>query len=264
MRSVRPRVILLMVGLVVIGASFRGRWLNPLLDAGRVAAEPAERAVGRTGDSIRGVVSSIARVATLSERVRTFENELARAVAENAGLRSIAEENKRLRETLALLPRLPSKVTLAEVIGPSTDGASTAVRINRGTRDGIAARAPVIAADGVAVGLVRDVLPNSATVDLLSSGRVRIAARDLATGAEGIVRGLRGLDVVIEDVPRTAELRAGDRLVTTGLDGAFPPHLFVGTVRSVRAPEYAIFQEGSVQLPLDPASLRLVAVIVGS
>ncbi|TSC64453.1 MAG: rod shape-determining protein MreC [Parcubacteria group bacterium Gr01-1014_106] len=190
-----------------------------------------------------------------------MNEEIARLRAEHAHSASIEQENVKLREALQALPRTGVRVVVADVSGISTDGASAVLRINRGARDGIDADAAVVAVDGVAVGRVSSVQASTATVELLSGGNIRVAARDLETNAEGIVRGVRGLDIIFEGVPRTQSLRVGDRLVTTGLDGYFPPHLFLGTLASVRAPENAIFQEASVQLPLDLHRLTLVAVV---
>ena len=126
----------------------------------------------------------------------------------------------------------------------------------------VASTDSVAPADGVVVGRVSSVQMTSATIELLTGGKVRAAARTLDTGAEGIVRGVRGLDVVFDGVPRTQTLRVGDRLVTNGIDGRFQPHMLIGTIVSVRAPENAIFQEASVQLPLDLHRLKVVAVLL--
>lgn len=261
MRRIRATVLLGLVTALVALLVFRTNLLAPLFDAGRASGAPVERTLGRTGSTIGGTLTAFVRVGTLTARVRELEAALAQATAEAARLESLQEENAHLRTALDLRARVPLPLVMAEVTGPSTDGVSVAVRINRGADDGIQPRAPVLSADGIVVGRVRAVVANTATVDLLTGGQFRVTVRDLATRAQGVVRGVRGLDVVVEGVPRTEALRVGDRLVTTGIDGVFPPHLLVGTVRTVRAPEHAIFQEGSVQLPLDPRRLSLVAVI---
>lgn len=263
MRVVRARTLLGLVALVLLLVSIRAGWVSDVRGVSRAVTGPVERAAGRSGETIGGVLASVLSVTRLTERVRALELELANAAADRAREESIAQENDRLRAELGLLPRERFSLLSADVIGPTTDGLSDAVRINRGSTNGIPLGAPVIVADGVVVGRVSDVAASGATIDLVTSGRVRVTVRDLATKAEGIVRGVRGLDVTIEGVPRTETLRVGDRLVTTGIDGVFPPHLFVGTIKTVRAPEHAIFQEGTVQPPLDLHRLRTVAVIIG-
>lgn len=261
MRRVWSRTSLSAIGIALVILAFRAGWLNTPLGFARTVFAPIERAFSVTGSAAGGVLWSLLRVGTLTRRIRGLEEEVARLRGEQARSASVEQENAELRRALDVLPRTGLQHVVADVTGISTDGASAVLRINRGANDHIAADAAVIAADGVAVGRVSSVQASTATVELLSGGNIRVAARDLETNAEGIVRGVRGLDIIVEGVPRTQTLRVGDRLVTTGLDGYFPPHLLLGTIVSVRAPENAIFQEGSVQLPLDLHQLKIVAVV---
>lgn len=263
MRRVWSRTLLGAIGIALLVVAFRAGWLNAPLGVARMAFAPVERAVSGAGSATGGVLWSFFRVGTLTRKIRGLEEEVVRLRAEQARGASVEQENAELRRALEALPRTGLKHVVADVTGISTDGASAVLRINRGANDHIAADAAVIAADGVAVGRVSSVQASTATVELLSGGNIRIAARDLETNAEGIVHGVRGLDIIFEGVPRTQTLRVGDRLATTGLDGYFPPHLLLGTIVSVRAPENAIFQEGSVQLPLDLHRLKIVAVVRG-
>ena len=258
----RSRVFIGAAGVALLFFLLRSGWLNEPLGMARRGLGPVEHSLASAGETVGGVVWSFLRVGTFSRRVRTLEDEVARLRAEQARGKSLEQENEELRRALNLLPRARFRHVTAAVTGSSTDGASTVVRINRGANDRIPAEAAVIAADGVVVGRVSSVQMTSATIELLTGGKVRAAARTLDTGAEGIVRGVRGLDVVFDGVPRTQTLRVGDRLVTTGIDGRFPPHLLIGTIVSVRAPENAIFQEASVQLPLDLHGLKVVAVLL--
>lgn len=264
MRRVRSKVALA-IGVLVVGiVALRSGWLAAPRNLARSGLAPVERAASESGEAVLKSLGSFLKIGTLTTRVRHLEKELAGARAEIARLENIREENQRLRAALALLPRSEFRLAVADVVGPSTDGVSSALRINRGARDGITQGSPVIAENGILIGRVQEANLTGATVDLLSGGRVRVSVRAVGTGAEGVVRGLRGLDVIVEGVPRTDELREGDRLVSSGIDGAFPPHLLIGTVQSVRSPDPAIFQEASVKLPLDLHRLKIVAVIIGN
>lgn len=251
---------LLVLGLFLL-LSFQNGLREWVWGLGQSIVNPVAWSLGRSGEVIGGRISSFVRISGLSERVRSLEVEAAKLESAKARLESVAAENAELRSALRLLPTDRFTLVPADVVGPATDDVTSAIRINRGSADGMVEGAPVIAADGVVVGRLASVSPRSATVDLLTGGRIRVTARALGTGAEGIVRGIRGLDVTFESVPRTKELKPQDRLVTTGTDGVFPAHLLIGTVKAVSPSENAIYQTGSVQLPLDLHRLRIVAVI---
>lgn len=259
----RRRAFVFFVFATIAGFLFaleRGWFMGPI-DLARVGVSAFVRPIAESTERIAHAFLSILRVSQLSERVRSLEEALAAATTEASRLQSTARENEELRAALQLSRRAAGIIVAAEVLGPATDGVSGAFRINRGMRHGIRRDHAVLSTVGTVIGRVSETLELTATVDPIVGGEVLIAARDVNTGAEGVVRGLRGLDVIIEAVPRTDTIRAGDRLVTTGLDGVFPPHLFIGTISAVRSPEHAVFQEASVQLPLNIHRLGIVGVI---
>lgn len=227
-------------------------------------ARPFDAVTDGVVSRVTSVLQSFLRIAQLARRTKALEVEVAGLRAEEARAESVARENADLRRALDLRPSTPYNVVAADVTGSTTDGATDALRINRGTRHGVARNAPVLAPGGVIVGRVRDAGWTDATVDLLAGGAVRVGVRALSTGAEGVVRGTRGLEAILEGVPRTQELKTGDTLVSTGIDGAFPPHLLVGTIGEIRAPENAVFQEAGVRFPVNARALRIVEILTGS
>lgn len=253
---------LLVVGLLLLTLGSRAVRLP--LSALRTIVRPVERLFTTTASGAGSVLTSFVHIAGLAKRVYRLEDDVSRLRGEVARRESVDQENRELRRTLDLLPASSHRLVTAEVVGVTTDGVTTALRINRGSRHGIERLDPVTAPGGSVVGRVRSVNWLDAVVELPADGAFRVAVRTIGTGAEGVVRGVRGLDVTLEGVPRTQELRSGDQLVTTGLDGVFPPHLFVGTVEAVRTSEQDIFQEARVQLPQNPRAVRFVTVIAGT
>lgn len=248
-----------MVVVLVFGARALGTPVSLL----RSLIRPVETVIGTVSRGVSETAVSLTRIGTLARRVRELETEIARLEGEVGRQASVEQENGDLRRALDLLPASPYQLVAAEVVGVTTDGVSTSLRLNKGTRQGVALNDPVIAPGGSVIGRVRDVQWGDALVELPTENTFRIAARALSTGAEGVVRGVRGLEVILEGVPRTQELRVGDQLVTTGLDGTFPPHLLIGTVESIKTVENAIFQEARVRLPISPRGVRMVAVVTG-
>ncbi|GBD30461.1 Cell shape-determining protein MreC [bacterium HR32] len=78
----------------------------------------------------------------------------------------------------------------------------------------------------------------------------------------GLVEG-QGTEVLrLRYLSRSAVLREGDVLVSSGLGGVFPRGLVVGTVVSVSRPVGALFQEAQVRPAADLSRLEEVLVIV--
>lgn len=225
------------------------------------AVAPITGGVSSLGEAALGFVRSFFRIGTLSRAVRILEEENARLRSSTARLHSLEEENARLREQLQLLPRARYQLVSADVVGRSTDGISETFIINRGTNDGLQSGMPVIVSGGIVVGSVRSVQTHTASVALLTDSSFRAAGETLGTRAEGLVHGVRGIEIVMDTIPRTSEVRVGDSVVTTGTDGLFPPHLLLGTIHAVSAPENEIFQTAQLVPAVQLRQLRVVSII---
>jgi hypothetical protein len=80
--------------------------------------------------------------------------------------------------------------------------------------------------------------------------------------ARGIVRG-RGEDEVcsVDHLVRTADVQVGDVMVTSGVGGALPPGLRVGTVVIATAPNVGVFREAELEPVVEFESLEEVLIV---
>lgn len=247
--------------LMVFVAFWRG-WLGPVESGVLSFLAPVTRALSTAGREMIGVVGSFARIGTLGRTVRILQEENARLQSLVARLEGVEEENAVLREQLKLLPRASFRLVTADVIGRSTDGVTEALIINRGTNDNVDAGMPAIVNEGIVVGRVQKAERSSATVVLLADPSFRVAGETLGTKAQGLVRGARGLEIIMDTIPQTSEVKVGDRVITTGTDGIFPPNLLIGTIRSVDAPGNDIFQSATITPLVNLHRARIVSVIL--
>jgi rod shape-determining protein MreC len=88
-----------------------------------------------------------------------------------------------------------------------------------------------------------------------------------STGAKGVLRGV-GADnrysCRIEWMGRSAEVKVGDLVVTSGLGGVFPADLPVGTVRKVDKTEVDLYQQVEVMPAVDFGRLSAVVVLLSA
>lgn len=155
------------------------------------------------------------------------------AQAQRAGqVEQLLLENNRLRALLQLKERLPVPSQAAQVLYDATDPYGRRVVIDKGQLQGIQVGSPVMDEAGV-LGQVTRVYPLMSEVTLLTDGDQVTPVVNTRTGVRTIVyghyaQGHSGLElryVVADD-----DLRAGDLLATSGLDGVYPPGLPVAVV----------------------------------
>lgn len=216
------------------------------------------RSVGGVGDRYLFLVDA----AEENERLRSDQRRLEAVEAELAELR---QENDRLRELVRMRTRLERESVAAAVVGRSTAGRYRALRIDRGSRDGVGAGQAVVAAEG-AVGIVLRTSAEYADVLLLTDPLAAAGAIVQGTRLRGVASGDGGRALVLGFVSRSdqADVRAGDRVVTSGEDGVFPPALPIGTVLAVGAAQTGLFLEVEIEPAAPLERIEEVLVLVGT
>jgi len=149
-------------------------------------------------------------------------------------LASLTTENTLLRELQEASRDVQGQVMTAEIINVSNDPGSRRVLINRGAHNGIEEGQAVLDAHGI-MGQVVEVLPFTSWVLLIIDSRHGTPVQVNRNGERAIARGSRtstGLE--LEFVPDTADIVAGDLLVSSGLGQRFPKGYPVAEVSDVR------------------------------
>jgi rod shape-determining protein MreC len=144
-------------------------------------------------------------------------------------------ENARLRALLDLRARAGSQALTADVLYDAADPFSRKVVISRGQMHGVQAGMAVIDEFGV-LGQVTRVYPMVSEVNLLTDRDLAIPVLNLRTGERYLAYGQSGTgqsSMELRFTPNSADLKVGDELATSGVDGVYPPGLAVGQVRMV-------------------------------
>ncbi|MHB1580280.1 MAG: rod shape-determining protein MreC [Acidithiobacillus sp.] len=172
------------------------------------------------------------RAALASENVR-LRAELIRAQPKLLEADILRNENRQLLALLDSIPQPPGKVAVAQVIAQNFSPGSQLLVVNMGARAGIFVGQPVLATGGVA-GQVVSVSPMSSEVALLSDLDSSIPVQPADSDTPLLVDGRGDIDsLAVPFQPRNTSLKVGDRLVTSGLGGRYPPGLNVGTISAV-------------------------------
>ena len=124
---------------------------------------------------------------------------------------------------------------VAEVLYESREPYSRKVVIDRGLQHGLLAGQPVIDARGV-IGQVTRALPLSSEVTLLTDRKSAIPVRIVRTDQRMIAFGGAEPGMLeLRFLSGSSDLREGDELVTSGLDGVYPAGMPVGTTLDVKS-----------------------------
>ena len=194
-----------------------------LLPVQRVLAVPVEMWQGGA-DYLRGLQQARAETAEMQRRMAAVAERAARS-------EQLAQENARLRALLELRPAVSVRSFPAEVMYEASDPYSRKVFIDRGVAHGVQPGSPVINETGV-LGQVTQVYPLSAEVTLLADKDAAIPVLNTRTQQRGAAFGAGGT-MELRYTSANADVKVGDELHTSGLDGIYPPGLPVARVTQV-------------------------------
>ncbi|MBB5506860.1 rod shape-determining protein MreC [Paraburkholderia atlantica] len=191
---------------------------------------PLQRAALVPRDIFMGAADLAVTSATLrNENAKLREKDLQLSQQANTAA-SLAAENSHLRALMQLSQQLTTQSLPAEIQYDTRDPFTQKVVIGRGAQQGIQNGSPVVDEDGV-IGQVTRVFPLQAEVTLLTDKDQAVPVEILRTGLRSVIYGTpKGDTLDLRFVPISADVQTGDELVTSGLDGVYPPGLPVAKV----------------------------------
>lgn len=196
--------------------------------------------------------------AELKKSVSTFEG-LANQLEE------LKHENNRLREMLDFKERSSHTLIPAKVVARDPSDWFNIIVIDKGYKDGVSKDMAIITGEGL-VGNVYSVSPYASKVLLLTDSRRAVSgivqnSRDM--GIIGFVEGSvehPGYCRMI-NIPREADIKTGDVIVSSGLGGVFPPGFVIGNVIEVGQDEYGLLKSALIEPAVNFSRLEEVFVV---
>jgi rod shape-determining protein MreC len=142
-------------------------------------------------------------------------------------------ENKELKSLLRLTPRLSDKYIGAEIVAVNAADFARQVVVNQGKNSGVYVGQPVLDAYGI-IGQVVMVDAFFSRVMLVTDSKSAIPVIDTRNGMRTMAIGSGDPDVLeLAHLSDTADIKAGDILVTSGIGVKLPPGYAVGVVSKV-------------------------------
>ncbi|MEI8352382.1 MAG: rod shape-determining protein MreC [bacterium] len=235
---------------------------------------------GSVTRALSGLHRTSAAVGNMADMVRERDELEREAIALRAQVRrldSVSRENAELRDLLAFKQQPGLRTVACEVIARD-DGCGwwQTLRLDKGHEEGIAENMPVITPDGM-VGRTTEVSAKTCDVLLISDRSFKASVRFEQEGSFGILHGggvsLQGTHSTgvlcvpspfqADYIRKDLEIKPGERVVTSGLGGVFPPGLMVGRVIRMIPDETGLYQHAEVEPAADLARLRQVLVVTG-
>jgi rod shape-determining protein MreC len=218
----------LSIALMILDARYR--YLEPARQAISVVLYPLQQVAAAPG----ALVGRIAEF-FVSQETTQAENERLRKETLQQGallhdLETLTRENDELRALLQAKSRVKMSSLMAEVLYSARDPFSRKFIVDKGISDEVQAGVAVVDDAGV-IGQVTRVYPFLSEVTLITDKNQAVPVQILRSGLRAIVFGNgREGTLDLRFMPVNADIRVGDTLVTSGIDGVYPAGLPVARV----------------------------------
>ncbi len=229
------------------------------------AAPPRQVSIARTAwlvvlTPIQEAFAFIPSYFNLNSENRRLRQKLVQMQLQTANAGELGFENQRLRALLSLKDRKQYTYIPAEVIGRNTDQGLNTLIIDVGHSDQVRKYMTVVIEDGV-LGRIIEVGLTSSFVQLLTDRNSRVSGLVQRSREQGIVRYQR--NTLSMQLPMQADVRLGDRIVTSGLGETFRAGLPVGKISQIALGDRNLFKRVTITPAAELSRLEEVFVIAG-
>jgi rod shape-determining protein MreC len=237
----------LTAALILMVADHRGGYLDKLRHWAGLFAAPAylvASSPARLAESLHDTFSTRATLAGENEALR---EQLLVGNARIARLEAVQLENQRLRALLGGTRGLRLSVQLASLVDIDLDPFRHRILLDAGSGRGVREGLAVIDGSGV-VGQIVAVTPGNSTAMLLSDPSHAVPVQVVRSGLRTIAYGTGRIDqLLLPNIPLSADVKVGDALITSGLGGTFPAGFPVGRITELSPDETRLFVVATAQ-----------------
>jgi rod shape-determining protein MreC len=219
--------------LILISANVSSKRGVPLLEEfifGAVA-EVQRVATGGIGEA-RGFWQNYVNLRQISRDNEALKQRVSQLEVSLQRERALAGQTRVLQQMLDLKTETPFSTTPALVIASAASPDFRTMTLDKGSGQGLAADMAVIAPAGI-VGRVILPTPRASKVQLIIDRNAAAAGLVERSRVQGVVVGTGGDRMRLEYVAGTSDLKVGDRVVTSGMDGIYPKGFVIGQIESI-------------------------------
>jgi rod shape-determining protein MreC len=232
-RTTLPILVLLSGAIVVLGKADQ-LLFNSVRTSVTDTVAPVLKAVAEPLDAVGNVVDHAKMVVTTYQENLRLEAENQKLLQWQQVARNLDAENKELRGLLKAIPSSALSYVTAPVIANSGGAFVRMILINAGTEDHVARGQAAITGEGL-VGRLTEVGDRASRVLLITDLNSRIPVTIENTHVPAVLAGDNSERPRLMYLPSADTVKTGDRIVTSGEGGVFPPGLPVGVVSVVDA-----------------------------
>ena len=236
-----PMLAYLVLAVALMAADMHGQYGNQLRQRATVAAEPLWWLVASPMRGYHALSDELTTRSSLQENNARLRRQNQSLAARIDRLDAVAAENLRLRGLLGGTQGFRLNVRLVGIFDVDLDPYRQRIVLDAGSDDGVRVGQALVDAGGV-LGQVIETTPRRAVALLITDTDHAIPVQLQRSGLRTIAFGTGRTDeLLLPNVPQSADIKVGDKLITSGIGGRFPAGFPVATIESIRPDDTRLF-----------------------
>lgn len=213
-------------------------------------SEPFEKKLWKAGNSASDFLTPFLNVKNLENENENLRAKNQKLLQDISVLQDKQKQYQALSGASINFSEDNFNLILADIIGLYLN--SDIILINKGLNDGISDGMPVVSWQKILFGKILKAYNNFSEVMLISNKNnildVKIQQSDVAKlPVYGVVKGKGEFNIYLDLVLANADIKEGDVLLTSAMDGIFPKDLLVGKIIRLYKNDQKPFQQAEVQ-----------------
>lgn len=221
------------LSIIFMAVDARLNYLSQVRQAFISALHPFEMAANAPSEWVRDVQKYFSAHNKLLQENYVLKQQAFEHQVSLQRLNTIQAENEHLRHLLNGNIPVHPKAVLGEISHMGRDPFTHVVVVNRGSQHNIKAGQAVVDSKGV-IGQVTRVYPFTSEVTLITDKELSIPIQIERNQLRAIAFGAGNNTLDIPFLPTNVDIKVGDKLVTSGIDGVYPAGLAVATITKIQ------------------------------
>jgi len=224
---------------------------------------PVQKIISLTSDFFTNRFKKLASIASNAEKNEEMEKELFLLKNKIVKQQNAINVYKQRLEVVSEFKKnnySDEKPLIADVIGYDVSNFRKSIIIDVGTKQGVSIGDIAVFGNAL-VGRISAIGRSFGRVILITDPASNVPSRLLQSRTQGMVQGTADGTCIMKYVPRQTEINESDKVISSGIGGAFPKYLYVGDVIEVRQKSAKLFKDIKIKPRVAISKIEHVLVI---
>ena len=262
-RSIKSSIIYILVIISISLLTIPASITNNIKVTVASPLAPVQKIISQSSDFVKNRFKKLASIASNAEKNEELEKEvflLKNKIVKQQNDINVYKQKLDVVSEFKKSNDSDEKPIIADIIGYDVSNFRKSIIIDVGTKQGASVDDIVVFGNAL-MGRISAIGRSSGRVILITDPASNVPSRFLESRTQGIVQGTADGTCIMKYVPRQTEINESDKVISSGIGGAFPKSLYIGDVIEVKQKNAKLFKDIKIKPRVAISKIEHVLVI---